>query len=138
MNTVKDLFEGVTKLSKEVTKPFENSKKIYVEGSNPSIKVGMREVSQSTTSTSSGEVINPPITVYDTSGPYTDPNTSIDLLRGLPKLREKWILARSDSKYLNEPTSDFGKARQKDATLTNISFKSVSYTHLTLPTNREV
>ncbi|MEG3591978.1 MAG: phosphomethylpyrimidine synthase ThiC [Pseudomonadota bacterium] len=124
MNTVKDLFEGVTKLSKEVTKPFENSKKIYVEGSNPSIKVGMREVSQSTTSTSSGEVINPPITVYDTSGPYTDPNTSIDLLRGLPKLREKWILARSDSKYLNEPTSDFGKARQKDATLTNISFKS--------------
>ena len=77
--------------------PFPNSKKIYVEGELHPIKVSMREISLHDTKLSNGGIEkNPPVTVYDTSGPYTDANAEIDIRKGLPRIREQWILDRND------------------------------------------
>jgi phosphomethylpyrimidine synthase len=75
--------------------PFPNSTKIHVEGSQPGVRVPMREIRLSPTRTAAGQIVpNPPVTLYDTSGPYTDPDARIDLRRGLPPLRKDWILSR--------------------------------------------
>lgn len=75
---------------------FPNSRKVYVEGSRPDIRVPMREIMLSPTRDWRGETPNEPLRVYDTSGPYTDPDAVIDLRLGLPKLRRNWILERGD------------------------------------------
>lgn len=75
---------------------FEGSKKVYVEGSRPDILVPMREIVLSPTTGSFGEEKNAPVRVYDTSGPYTDPAYKVDITRGLPALRSKWIRERGD------------------------------------------
>ena len=80
----------------ELKSQFTGSKKVYVEGSRPDIKVPMREIGLSRTVTSFGEEENAPIRVYDTSGPYTDSDYNIDVRKGLPALRKKWILERND------------------------------------------
>ncbi|MEM7401921.1 MAG: phosphomethylpyrimidine synthase ThiC, partial [Pseudomonadota bacterium] len=84
-------------LSDELTQPFSGSQKIYVQGSRDDINVGMREVSCANTSASFGEEENPPITIYDTSGPYTHPSAQIDLLQGLAPVRSNWITEREDT-----------------------------------------
>ena len=81
-------------------KPLPNSRKVYVTGSRPDIRVPMREISQSETPTNMGGEKNPPIYVYDCSGPYTDPEAKIDLRQGLPALRESWIEERGDTERL--------------------------------------
>ena len=84
--------------------PFANSRKIYVTGSRPDLRVPMREISQSDTPAGFGaDEKNPPITVYDTSGAYTDPDYRIDLRQGLPALRETWIAERGDTEALGGP-----------------------------------
>jgi phosphomethylpyrimidine synthase len=75
---------------------FSGSKKVYVEGSQPDIRVPMREIELSPTSGSFGEETNEPVRVYDTSGPYTDPAYTPDLRKGLPPLRSRWIQRRGD------------------------------------------
>ncbi|MEH7119493.1 phosphomethylpyrimidine synthase ThiC [Neobacillus vireti] len=75
---------------------FSGSKKVYVEGSRPDIKVPMREIGLSPTVSVFGEEENPPVRVYDTSGPYTDANYSVDITKGLPALRSQWVHERSD------------------------------------------
>jgi phosphomethylpyrimidine synthase len=75
---------------------FPGSKKVYVEGSRPDIQVPMREIELSPTKTETGTFENKPVRVYDTSGPYTDPNFHPDIHKGLPELRKKWILERGD------------------------------------------
>ncbi len=75
---------------------FSGSKKVYVTGSRPDMKVPMREIELSPTSGSFGESENPPVRVYDTSGPYTDPDYSVDITKGLPALRSPWIHERGD------------------------------------------
>ncbi|UOE55930.1 phosphomethylpyrimidine synthase ThiC [Cytobacillus oceanisediminis] len=75
---------------------FTGSKKVYVEGSRTDIKVPMREIELSPTTGNFGEEINEPVRVYDTSGPYTDPQYTADLKKGLPALRRKWIHERAD------------------------------------------
>jgi phosphomethylpyrimidine synthase len=75
---------------------YPNSKKVYVKGSRPDLRVPMREISLSPTTDWRGTRSNEPLRIYDTSGPYTDPEASIDLRRGLPKLRRNWILERGD------------------------------------------
>lgn len=75
---------------------FDGSKKVYVEGSRPDILVPMREIALSPTTGSFGEEENPPVRVYDTSGPYTDPTYNIDITKGLPALRSAWIRERGD------------------------------------------
>jgi phosphomethylpyrimidine synthase len=75
---------------------FSGSKKVYVEGSRPDIKVPMREIKLSPTTGTFGEEENSPVRVYDTSGPYTDANYSVDITKGLPALRSTWIHERGD------------------------------------------
>src|SRR5581483_3820563 len=80
--------------------PLPNSQKIYVTGSRPDIRVPMREITQADTPTGFGGEKNPPIYVYDTSGPYTDPQAKIDIRAGLPALRQGWIEERGDTEAL--------------------------------------
>jgi len=75
---------------------FSGSKKVYVEGSRPDIRVPMREIALSPTIGTSGKEENPPVRVYDTSGPYTDPDYTVDITKGLPPIRSKWIRERGD------------------------------------------
>lgn len=103
--------------------PFPNSKKIYVEGKIHPINVAMREIQLSPTKLSKGGFEeNPPVTVYDTSGPYTDENAEIDIQKGLPRIREQWILDRKDVNILDGITSEYGKARLADIKLDELRF----------------
>src|SRR5262245_22256670 len=103
--------------------PLPNSRKIYVTGSRADIRVPMREIAQSDTPASFGAETNPPIVVYDTSGPYTDPDAEIDLRGGLPALRAGWIAERGDTVELDGPTSAYGRARLADAELAGLRFE---------------
>src|SRR5213596_3081469 len=85
------------------------SHKIYLNGSRPDLRVPTREV------TLTGG--NPPLRLYDTSGPCTDPDTQIDLQRGLPPLRLAWILGRGDVEELSGPTSSYRRRRDEDPSL---------------------
>ena len=98
-------------------KPLPNSRKIYVAGSRPDIQVPMREISQSDTDTAFGGEKNPPIYVYDCSGPYSDPQARIDIRNGLPALRAQWIAERDDCAELAGLSSDFGRQRATDKAL---------------------
>lgn len=107
--------------------PFPNSKKIYVEGKLHPINVAMREIQLSPTKLSNGGFEhNAPVTIYDTSGPYTDENAVIDIQKGLPRIREQWILERNDVNILDGITSEYGKARLADPRLDELRF---SYDH---------
>ncbi|MBK9955157.1 MAG: phosphomethylpyrimidine synthase ThiC [Rhodocyclaceae bacterium] len=98
--------------------PLPNSRKVYVTGSRPDIRVPMREISQMPTE---GET-NPPIHVYDCSGPYTDPAVKIDIRQGLPALRAGWIAERGDTEALPGLSSDYGRAREADAEIAGLRF----------------
>jgi phosphomethylpyrimidine synthase len=118
-----DFVLKTSKLSAEVTQPFPGSRKIYVQGSRDDLRVGMREIQQADTTTSSGVESNPPITVYDTSGPYTDPEARIDLLQGLADVRGRWIDERNDTEWLSGPSSEFGLRRADDPQLAHLRFE---------------
>jgi phosphomethylpyrimidine synthase len=102
--------------------PLPRSRKEYVEGSRPDLRVPMRVVEQSATPASFGAEPNPPVWVYDTSGPYTDPRASIDIRKGLPALRARWIEERGDTMTLDGPTSLYGRERLADAKLAALRF----------------
>ncbi|MBS1236519.1 MAG: phosphomethylpyrimidine synthase ThiC, partial [Proteobacteria bacterium] len=121
----KEFQQTTTRLSEEATRPYPNSRKVYVTGSRPDIRVGMREVDQTPTPLAHGEEANPPIPVYDTSGPFTDPSAKIDLLKGLAALRAAWILERNDTEELAGPSSDYGRARASDAKLASLRFEHI-------------
>jgi len=107
--------------------PFPNSKKIYVEGKIHPINVAMREIHLSTTKLTNGNLEeNLPVTIYDTSGPYTDENFEINIEKGLPRIREQWILDRNDVEILDGITSEYGKARLANSQLDELRF---SYNH---------
>jgi len=118
------LHEAVT-AKKASIQPFAASEKIYLEGSRPDIRVPMRKVTQSDTPASFGAEPNPPVYVYDTAGPYTDPTVAIDLCRGLPPLREQWIKQRGDTEELSGPSSEYGRFRQGDTALASLRFEHV-------------
>jgi phosphomethylpyrimidine synthase len=103
--------------------PFPASKKIYVKGNMHDIKVAMREISLSDTKINGKSVPNPSVVVYDTSGPYTDPNIQIDVKKGLEPLREKWILERGDVEQLPEISSEYGKERLYNSELNHLRFE---------------
>ena len=102
--------------------PLPNSRKVYIQGSRPDILVPMREISQADTPASFGFETNPPIYVYDTSGPYTDPNAKIDIRSGLAAVRANWIAERNDTDELTGPSSAYGVERQADAKLAELRF----------------
>ena len=104
-----------------------NSKKVYIDGQLFPIKVAMREITLSPTKLSSGGIeVNPPVTVYDTSGAYTDNQAVIDVRKGLPRIREPWILDRGDVEVLESITSEYGKKRLADTKLDDLRFE---YSH---------
>jgi phosphomethylpyrimidine synthase len=102
--------------------PFPNSQKIYVSGSRADLRVPFRRIEQDDTPSMMGAEKNPPIFVYDTSGPYTDPDARIDIRAGLSPIRASWIDARQDTELLAGPTSHFGQTRLSDPKLTALRF----------------
>jgi phosphomethylpyrimidine synthase len=102
--------------------PLPRSRKVYVEGARPGVRVPMREISQSDTPAAFGAEANPPVYVYDTSGPYTDPDARIDIRKGLSPLRAQWIEARADTVLLEGPSSRFGQERLADPKLAELRF----------------
>jgi phosphomethylpyrimidine synthase len=105
--------------------PFPNSQKVYLSGKiHPEIKVAMREILLSDTKDSlTGKLTpNKPVTVYDTSGPYTDPEKEINVHHGIERIREKWILNRGDVEQLNEFTSEYCNKRLNDERLDHMRF----------------
>ncbi|WP_028008184.1 phosphomethylpyrimidine synthase ThiC [Solimonas flava] len=125
MNAVpQDLFRKADELSAEVRQPFPASRKIYVEGAGD-VRVPMREITLSATRSAGGIEPNPPVTVYDTSGPYSDPDVTIDLRAGLPALREAWIEARGDTERLKGPSSIYGRIRAADDKTAELRFEHI-------------
>lgn len=102
---------------------FPNSRKIHVRGSRPDIRVAMREISQADTQSHDGIEKNPPLTVYDTSGPYTDPDVRIDIRKGLPVVRASWISEREDTVQLDGFSSEYGRRRSGDPALANLRYE---------------
>jgi phosphomethylpyrimidine synthase len=109
------------------TTPFPASKKIYVKGKLHNISVAMREieVSSGVSSKTGKEIAKDKIAVYDTSGPYTDPNISIDVKKGLTPLREKWIMERGDVEQLKDSSSEYGRQRMNDKSLDALRFEHI-------------
>lgn len=106
--------------------PFPNSQKIYVEGSRPDIRVAMREVHLSDTKIEGKTVYkNHPVTIYDTSGPYTDPDQEINVRKGIAPIRQSWILERGDVEQLNEFSSHYSNERLSKNELDEIRFEHI-------------
>ncbi len=122
MNANDQFIAAAAQVDSAAVQPLPNSRKIYVQGSRPDIQVPMREISQDDTPTGFGGEKNPPIYVYDCSGPYTDPNAKIDIRSGLPALRQQWIEERGDTEVLPDLTSEYGRQRAADPTLDELRF----------------
>ncbi|HWT72143.1 MAG TPA: phosphomethylpyrimidine synthase ThiC, partial [Oxalicibacterium sp.] len=122
MNANPKFLSATATVDEAAIQPLPNSRKIYVEGSRPDIRVPMREISQADTPASFGFEKNPPIYVYDTSGPYTDPEAKIDIRSGLNTPRLPWILERNDTEELPGPTSKYGIERLNDPQLAELRF----------------
>ena len=117
-----DLARAAQELSEAVVRPIPGSRKIHVQGSRSDLQVPLREIRQAQTPTLFGGENNPPITVYDTSGPYTDPDYAVDLASGLPALRAAWIAERGDTEQLAGLSSEFGRKRAADSKLDALRF----------------
>ncbi len=105
---------------------YPNSEKIYVAGNHPGVRVAMRKIHQyPTVKIEDGKRVEYPnedITVYDTSGPYTDPAVDIDINKGLPRMRESWVDERGDTEILPDITSMYGRERRDNHKLDEIRF----------------
>src|SRR3979490_3236202 len=122
MNANPKFLAETARVDDAAVKPMPNSRKVYIEGSRRDLLVPMREIVQSDTPASFGAEKNPPIFVYDTSGPYTDPQARIDIRQGLFALRSKWIEERDDTEELSGPTSRYGHERLNDPKLADMRF----------------
>ena len=122
MNANPKFLSATAHVDEAAVKALPNSRKVYVEGSRSDIRVPMREISQSDTPAGMGAEKNPPIYVYDTSGPYTDPASKIDIRSGLAPLREGWIAERNDTELLPDLTSAYGRGRAADPKLAELRF----------------
>jgi len=99
-------------------KPFMNSRKVYVPGKiYPDIRVGMREILTEDPET-------PVVTVYDTSGPYSDVDAKLDVTKGIERFREPWIMERGDAEQLDDMTSAYGRARRENHELDHLRFNA--------------
>ena len=126
MSAVPESFDSqYAAVDAEAVKPLPNSRKIHVTGSRDDIRVPMREIQQSPTQEAGGSRENPPLSVYDTSGPYTDPAARIDIRRGLPPLRQAWIDERLDTQQLRDLSSSYGRFRASDPALDGLRYPHV-------------
>lgn len=117
-----EFLSAQARVDEQAIQPFPNSRKIYVNGSRPDIRVPMREIKLSNTQHHDRVEENPPLTVYDTSGPYTDPQIQINIRKGLPELRRVWIEERADTQVLLELSSKYGRQRMTDPKLDHLRF----------------
>ncbi|WP_370261401.1 phosphomethylpyrimidine synthase ThiC [Limnobacter sp.] len=122
MSANPDFLAATARVDEAAVQPLPNSRKVYVQGSRPDIQVPMREISQADTPTAFGGEKNPPIYVYDCSGPYTDPNAKIDIRSGLAPVRAPWIEERGDTEVLSGPSSEYGIERLNDPKLAELRF----------------
>jgi phosphomethylpyrimidine synthase len=120
---MKDTIPPTIQTASASEQPFPNSRKVHIQGSRPDMHVPMREISLSPTPTKLGMEENAPILVYDTSGPYSDPDVTIDLKKGLPPLRLSWISERGDSEALPDLSSRYGRERHADAHFDDLRFE---------------
>jgi phosphomethylpyrimidine synthase len=126
MNAVPESVDRpIAHVDEQMVQPFPNSRKIYVQGSRVDIKVPMREIRLADTSTPMGNEKNPPIWVYDTSGPYTEPAIAIDIHSGMPVLRLRWVEKRGDTELLSDLSSDYGRKRARDPALAALRFPQI-------------
>ena len=139
MNANPQFLAASAHVDEAAVQPLPNSRKIYVQGSQPDIRVPMREISQADTPLMfSGEPgkdgsaarsePNPPIFVYDCSGPYSDPAVKIDIRRGLPALRTRWIEARGDTEVLSDLSSEYGRQQAANPALAAMRFPDLART----------
>jgi phosphomethylpyrimidine synthase len=133
MNTKPKFLSATATVDERAILPLPNSRKIYVEGSRPDIQVAMREISQSDTAAPYDAEKNPPIVVYDCSGPYTDPHVSIDISSGLQTPRTPWIIDRGDTVELPGPSSAYGIERMNDPKLAEMRFNLTRKPRRALP-----
>jgi len=122
MNTPQKFLASTAAVDSAAIAPLPNSRKVHVTGPRPDIRVPMREITQSDTPAGMGAEPNPPVFVYDASGPYTDPQAAIDIRSGLPALRAAWIAERGDTELLDGPSSDHGRVRLADPALADQRF----------------
>ncbi len=122
MNANPQFIAATAHVDAAAVQPLPNSRKVYVEGSRPDIQVPMRAISQSDTPASFGAEPNPPIYVYDCSGPYSDPEAQIDIRNGLEDVRAGWIAERNDTEALSGLSSEYGTERLHDPALTEMRF----------------
>ncbi|MBY0572112.1 MAG: phosphomethylpyrimidine synthase ThiC, partial [Undibacterium sp.] len=122
MNAIPQFLSATATVDQAAVQALPNSRKIYVTGTRPDIRVPMREISQSDTPAMFGAEVNPPIYVYDTSGPYTDPDAKIDIRSGLASVRGAWIAERGDTEELAGPSSEYGVERLNDPKLHELRF----------------
>ncbi|HEX6829256.1 MAG TPA: phosphomethylpyrimidine synthase ThiC, partial [Burkholderiales bacterium] len=132
MNANEHFIAAQAHVDEAAVQPLPNSRKVYLQGSRPDLRVPMREITQSDTPVHSGAAAqggaparsepNPPLYVYDTSGPYTDPAARIDIRAGLAPLRAGWIAGRGDSEELAGPSSAYGRERLADPKLAAMRF----------------
>ncbi|MFA4912631.1 MAG: phosphomethylpyrimidine synthase ThiC, partial [Burkholderiaceae bacterium] len=122
MNANPKFLAATAEVDAAAVAPLPQSRKIYEQGSRPDLRVPFREITQADTPTMFGGETNPPLTVYDCSGPYTDPAVQIDIRRGLAALRKPWIEERGDTEVLSGPSSQYGQERLQDPSLTALRF----------------
>ena len=122
-----DFLSKTATLNDASIQPFPNSHKIYVQGSRPDIQVPMREITLSDTTTAGsdggGVEKNAPLTIYDTSGPYSDPDVTIDICKGLADVRTPWIVDRADTEVLEGLSSAYGRDSAEDTKLDHMRFE---------------
>ncbi|MBB1536713.1 MAG: phosphomethylpyrimidine synthase ThiC [Bacteroidia bacterium] len=108
--------------------PIAGSQKVYITSATDArVRVPMRKIAMSPTELEGRAAIeNAPLYVYDTSGPFTDPDIPVDVTRGIPRIREEWILKRSDTEELATLSSEYGRMRLADKQLDSLRFPHVS------------
>ena len=122
MNANQKFLSATATVDQAAVQPLPNSSKVYIQGSRPDLRVPMRRITQADTPASFGFEANPPVYVYDTSGPYSDPEAKIDIRSGLPSVRGAWIAERSDTDELAGPSSAYGIERLNDPALAELRF----------------
>ena len=123
MSAAPDKFLSKTaEVDPDSVQPFPSSRKVYQTGSRSDLNVPFREISLADTHSSQGVERNDPIYVYDTSGPYTDPDARIDIRKGLAPLRARWIEERGDTELLDDVSSEYGRLRHHDPKLALLRF----------------
>lgn len=132
MSAIADEFLSQTaKINDASIQPFPNSKKVYVQGNRADIRVPMREITLTDTPVITGgkqtqTEKNPAVVVYDTSGPYTDPEVTIDIRSGLSSVRHHWIEERHDTELLSQLSSEYGRQRMGESRLDQLRFQHIT------------